>query len=81
MKYVIFELVQPEHLKVIEPDGYYTKTICRNVLEELDVMDVNGSHDTMESAIAEIHSKADKLKHLSVIILPVFHIFWDGEVG
>lgn len=81
MKYVIYNLVSIEHLQKIEYAGYETRTIKREVLEELNMHDVNGSHDTMESAVAEIHNNADKLKHLSLIILPVYHIFWDGEVG
>lgn len=81
MKYVIYKLIEIEHLQKIEYIAYETRTIKREVLEELNMHDVNGSHDTMESAVAEIHNNADKLKHLSLTILPVFHISWDGEVG
>ena len=81
MKYVIYKLIEIEHLQKIEYIAYETRTIKREVLEELNIDNVNESHDTMESATAEIYNKADKLKHLSLTILPIYHIFWDGEVG
>jgi hypothetical protein len=81
MKYIIYEMVQPSHLKEIEPDGYYQKTIYRDVLQKLDVSDVEEEHSTMESAIAEIHNKKEQLKHLRLTIIPVLSISWDGEVS
>jgi len=33
MSYKIYELVKPEHLQKMEPDGYHMKTIDRLVLE------------------------------------------------
>ena len=80
MKYTIYEMIQPEHLKEIKPDGYYRKTIYRDVLQKLDVYGVEKEHPTMESAIAEIHNKKDLLKHLQLTIIPVLTITWDGEV-
>ena len=63
MKYIIYEMVKPSHLKEIEPDGYYQKTIYRDVLQKLDVSGVEEEHLTLESAISEIHNKKEKLKH------------------
>jgi len=80
MKYIIYEMVQPSHLKEIEPDGYHQKTIYRDVLQKLDVPQVEEEHATMEDAVAEIHNKKDFLKHLTLTIIPVFTINWDGEV-
>ena len=52
MKYIIYEMVQPSHLKEVKQEGYgYTKTIQRNVLEEIDYPYVESRHDTFESAI------------------------------
>ena len=81
MKYIIYEMIQPSHLKEIEHDGYYQKTIYRDVLQKLDVSGVEEEHSTMESAIAEIHNKKDLLKHLQLTIIPVLSISWDGEVS
>ena len=33
----------------------------------------------MESAVAEIHSKKELLKHLKMTIIPVLSVSWDGE--
>lgn len=74
-------MVQPSHLKEIEPDGYHQKTIYRDVLQKLDVWDVEEEHVTMESAISEINTKKEQLKHLRLTILPVLSISWDGEVS
>lgn len=80
MKYIIYEMVQPDCLKTTETFYHYPKVIDRHVLEELNVHGVQEKHDTMESAIAEINDKKDKLKHLQLTVLPVFTISWDGEV-
>ena len=80
MKYIIYKLIQPSHLKEIVYENYFTKTIDRNVLEKLDIRGVKEEHPTMESAIAEIHNKKDLLKNLELTIIPVFSILWDGEV-
>jgi len=81
MKYTIYEMIQPSHLKEIEPDGYYQKTIYRDVLQKLDVTGVEAEHTTMESAVAEINNKKDLLKHMNLTIIPVLSISWDGEVS
>jgi len=81
MKYIIYEMVQPDCLKTIERDGYYPKTIDRHVLEELNIHGVQEKHPTMESAIAEINDKKDKLKHLQLTVLPVLSIDWEGEIS
>lgn len=80
MKYIIYEMVQPSHLKEIEHEGYHTKTIYRDVLQKLDVYGVEEEHQTMESAIDEINNKRLLLKHLKLTVIQVFTISWDGEV-
>lgn len=80
MKYIIYQMIQPSHLKEIEQDSYYTKTIYRDVLQKLDVSGVEEEHLTMESAISEIHNKKDLLKHLRLTIIPILSISWNGEV-
>ncbi len=80
MKYKIYRLVQPEHLQKKELDGYYMKSITRNVLEELDVIDVESIHSSMEAALFEINSKSQELKHLDLVILPTISINWEGKI-
>ncbi len=74
MKYVIYEMVQPSHLKEIEQDGYYQKTIYRDILQRLDVRGVEEEHDSMEQAVAEINDKKEKLKYLKLTILPTISV-------
>jgi len=81
MKYVIHELVRPSHLKEIKEDGYYTKTVYREVLERLDITGVEEVHNSMESAYAEIVSKKGLLKHFKLTIIPVISISWDLEIN
>jgi len=80
MKYIIYEMIQPEEIKKIVPDGYYEKTIYRDVLQKLQKPNVEAEHPTMESAINEITTKKEHLKHLTLTILPVFTILYDGEI-
>lgn len=82
MKYIIYEMITPEHLQKVVQEGYgYTKTRYRNVLEKLDVTGVEAEHQTLELAMAEIMSKKDELKHLQLTILPVVVVSWSGEVS
>lgn len=81
MKYVIYELVQPSHLKEIEEDGYHLKTVYRNVLQKLDIPRVESEHLSMQSAVAEITDKKDLLRHLELTVIPVFSISWNGEIN
>lgn len=74
-------MIQPSHLKEIEQDGYYQKTVYRDVLQKLDVSGVEEEHPTMESALAEIQNKKDLLKHLRMTIIPVLSVSCDGEVS
>lgn len=80
MRYIIYVMTYPSHLKEIEQDGYYQKTVYRAVLERLDITGVEYEHSSMEGAIAEIHSKREKLKHLELTILPILQISYDGEI-
>lgn len=82
MKYVIYEMIQLDHLRDFVNEGYgYKKTIYRDVLEKLDVDKVQSEHLTVESAIEEIQKNKDRLKSLRLTILPVISISWDGEVS
>ena len=82
MKYIIYEMVQPSHLKEVKQEGYgYTKTIQRNVLEEIDYPYVESRHDTFESAIEEINKNAKKLVCLELTVIPVIRISWDAEIS
>ena len=80
MKYIIYELVQPECLIRIDNSGYRNETIHRDVLEKLNIYGVKEEHDTMEDAVNEINLKSKELKHLTLTILPIFTISYDGEV-
>lgn len=81
MKYVIYKMINPSHLKEVEQEGYgYTKTIYRSVLEKLDIPHVEETHTSIESAMAEITAKKNELKHLTLTIIPVIEITWDGEI-
>ena len=74
-------MVSPSFMKEAVQDGYYIKTINRQVLEELDVPHVEAEHSSMESAMSEINVNRDKLKHLTLTVLPVIAIAWDGEIA
>lgn len=80
MKYIIYQLVQPEHLSRISHEGYRPAVVERTILEKLSIAGVKEEHDTMESALAEIAAKADDLKNLELTIIPVISINWDGEI-
>jgi predicted transcriptional regulator len=80
MKYTIYQLIQPDHLREIKHTGRYTETIYREVLEELDIDGVEAEHQTLEMAMSEIVSYKNKLKNLKLTILPVVQINWEGEI-
>lgn len=80
MQYVIYKLVQPSHLKEIEPDGYSQKTIYRDVLQKLDIFGIESEHNSMDSAISEIREHSKKLKNSTLTILPIIQVAWDGDV-
>lgn len=80
MKYIIYELVNPEHLQRLSHEGYRPAVVERTILEKLSLSGVEEEHDTMEAALAEIAGKADDLKNLELTIIPVISINWDGEI-
>ena len=80
MRYTIYEMIKPSHLTEVELDGYYPKSIHRDVLQKLDIHGIEEEHPTMEAAIAEINAKKDQLKNLQLTIVPVISISWDGEL-
>lgn len=82
MKYTIYEMIQPDHLKDIVRKAYgCTKTIYRDVLEKLDIDGVECEHLTLESAMSEIVNKKDKLKHLRLTIIPIVEVSFDGSIN
>lgn len=80
MKYVIYELVQSCDLTEVEWEGYHKKNIMREVLQKIDVSGVQETHLTFESALGEINDKKEKLKFLTLTIIPVINVSWDGEI-
>lgn len=80
MKYIIYEIVRPSHLAGLDDSGYNIRSVDRYVMERLDVHNVNEEHDTMENAIREINDKKENLKHLTLTVLPIFEVLWDGEI-
>jgi len=81
MKYIIYSLVQPEHLQKTIPDGYHYKQLVRSVLEELDETGIESKHDSMEAAVAEITKNAENLKYFKLTILPVINIDYEGKIS
>ena len=79
MKYKIYELVSPEHLKRIDYDGYHPRTIERYVLEPLDALDE--TYSSMDDAMNVISAIKEKVRGKSLVILPVVNIHWDGEIS
>ena len=80
MKYKIYEIVTPAVLKRIDDDGYHPTTVDRMVLEELSVSGVNDEHTTLELALQEIKDHAKELKYLTLTVIPVININYEGEI-
>lgn len=81
MNYIIYELTRPNILQKIVPDGYYTKELIRNVLEELDEPFIESQHESYDLAMAEIVKHKDKLKFKTMTILPIISIDYEGEIS
>lgn len=77
MKYKIYCLEAPDHLKSVEPDGYYMKTRYRHVLidvdDEVDIFQTN-EFDSMETALQFIEDNKEKLKGQKLTILPIVEV-------
>lgn len=80
MRYIIYEMVQPDCIKDRYRDGYHKGIVPRHVLEKVDEPRMESEHPTMEAAITEIHLNKERLKHKQLTIIPVLTIGWDGEV-
>lgn len=80
MKYIIYQLVQPECLQKSELDGYYMKTITRSVLQRIDIHGVDSEHNSLELAMSEITDKCQLLKGLELTIIPIVSVRWDGTI-
>ncbi len=77
MRYIIYEMVQPDCLY---DRRHHSLTIKRHVLEKVNEPRMEAEHPTMEAAIAEIHLNKQRLTHKQLTIIPVLTIGWDGEV-
>ncbi len=80
MKYVIYQLIDPDSLREWKERGYNSTVIYRSVLEKLNDPRVEEEHPTMEAALAEITNKKDELKQLTLTILPIITVGYDGEI-
>lgn len=81
MRYKIFEMVKPEILKNVEPDGYHIKTIERIVLQPINYSSgVDDDYTSVEMANQAIIENKEKLKNKDLCILPIVTIRWDGEM-
>lgn len=81
MRYKIYEMVKPEHLQKIEPDGYHMKTIERVVLELPDYNSgLDGDHSSVEEANQAIIDNKENAKNRDLCILPVVSVHWDGDI-
>lgn len=83
-KYVIYELVQPESLKTVKPDGYYSRTNYCDVLERIYDVDYrfNDEHKSMQSAVEHINEFKKELAGKKLTILPIINVpyyFEDNE--
>lgn len=81
MKYIIYEMVKPDVLQKTVRDGYYLKDLERCALQKLDISFVQEEHDSFESAMEEITKNVEKLKYMSLTILPIIHIDYEGKIS
>lgn len=79
-KYVIYEISEPSVLTTIENDGYYPRSVHKQVLKQLDVRGIESEHDNENGAIHAIMDNLDKLKHLKLTIMPVYEVTWEGKL-
>ncbi len=80
MKHIIYEMISPEVLQKTIQDGYYLKKLERFALQKLDVPFIQEEHDSFESAMEEITKNAEKLKSMSLTILPSICIDYEGKI-
>jgi hypothetical protein len=76
MGYKIYELVKPEVLKKIEPDGYSMKTRERIALEEHRYTSFSSKKEAKEYLI----DNKETLKHKEFVILKTFSVDWEGTI-
>lgn len=79
MTYKIYKLVSDSKLskKIVANDMYqriFLKNVQRQVLEELEIDFMKTTFDTIEAAEFEIQTFKDKLKGLSLTIVPFIEI-------
>lgn len=80
MKYRIYSLEYPDHLKEISHDGMGLKTISRAVIEHV-TLNHTGEYQKPEDAIADIKRNAEQLKHHEFILLPIISVDDNGNVS
>jgi len=81
MKYIIYQMIYPDVLQKTVMDGYYLKDLERCVLQTLNESFVSEEHDSFESAVEEIKKNAEKLKSMSLTILPVINVNYEGKIS
>lgn len=79
IKYKIYCLESPDHLKVVEPDGYVMSTKYRQVLVDLDdVLYLHGRNefDSIDEAVQLLNDKKEELdlQGKKFTILPIIEI-------
>ena len=81
MIYTIYELIQPDLFTQTIPDGYYSKTIYKDILQKVDLNNFESEHSSIYSAISEIQKNTERLKHMTLTVIPIFTINWAGEIN
>ena len=81
MIYTIYELIQPDLFTQTIPDGYYSKTVYKDILQKVDLNNFESEHSTIDSAISEIKKNAELLKHITLTIIPIITINLEGEIN
>ena len=81
MIYTIYELIQPDLFTQTIPDGYYSKTVYKDILQKVDLNNFESEHSNIDSAISEIQKNTERLKHMTLTVIPIFTINWAGEIN
>lgn len=74
-------MIRPSVLEKTVQDGYHLKELERFALQKLDVSHVQEEHDSFESAMEEITKNVENLKYMSLTILPIIHIDYQGKIS
>ena len=74
-------MIRPEVLQKTIQDGYYVKELERFALQKLDISSIQEEHDSFESAMEEITKNVEKLECMSLTILPIIHVDYEGKIS